>query len=228
MGRRVGSVLLVGALAFVLYLPSVRHGFIGVDDPVYVTGNRHVLQGLTLEGLLWSFTATEGGNWHPLTWWSHMLAVDLFGTWAGGHHLLNAVLHACASAALFWIVSGLTGALLPSLAVASLFAVHPLHVESVAWVSERKDVLMALLWMLTLAVWTGYVRRPRPRTFLAAFALFLLGLTGQADGGHPAAGALSAGFLAARPAAPGAGPASRPAVSGEGSFSSSRQPRSPS
>ena len=179
MGRRVGSVLLVGALAFVLYLPSVRHGFIGVDDPVYVTGNRHVLQGLTVEGLLWSFTATEGGNWHPLTWWSHMLAVDLFGTWAGGHHLMNAVLHACASAALLWTVSGLTGALLPSLAVASLFAVHPLHVESVAWVSERKDVLMALLWMLTLAVWTGYVRRPRPRTFLAAFALFLLGLTAK-------------------------------------------------
>lgn len=175
-GKRVGFGLLLGALALALYMPSARHGFIGVDDPVYVTGNRHVLQGFTLEGLRWSLTATEGGSWHPLTWWSHMLAVNLFGTWAGGHHLLNAFLHAGSAAVLFWVVSGLTGALLPSLAVAALFAVHPLHVESVAWISERKDVLMAFLWLLSLAVWTGYARRPRLRTFLAAFALFLLSL----------------------------------------------------
>jgi len=176
VGRRLGFGLLVGALAFALYLPSIRYSFLSADDPIYVTGNSHVQQGFTSEGLRWSLTTTEGGSWHPLTWWSHMLAVQLFGMWAGGHHLLNALLHACAAAVLFWAVSGLTGSLLPSLAVASLFAVHPLHVESVAWISERKDVLVALFWMLTLVAWTGYVRRPRPRTFLAAFALFVLSL----------------------------------------------------
>jgi Tfp pilus assembly protein PilF len=175
-GRRVGLAALVWALALALYLPSVRHGFIGYDDPLYVSENRHVLQGFTREGLRWSLTATEGGNWHPLTWWSHMLAVELFGTWAGGHHLVNALLHASSAAALFLAVTGLTGALLPSLAVALLFAVHPLHVESVAWVSERKDVLEALLWMLALMAWIAFARRRRWRSYGLALLLFVLAL----------------------------------------------------
>jgi Flp pilus assembly protein TadD len=175
-GPRIGPGLLVGVMAFALYLPAVRHGFIVYDDPLYVTENRHVLAGLTLEGLRWSLTATEGGNWHPLTWWSHMLAVDIFGTWAGGHHLVNALLHAAAAAALFRVLAGLTGAPLPSLAVAGLFAVHPLHVESVAWVSERKDALSALLWILTLGAWVKYLRRPGRGNYLSALGLFALGL----------------------------------------------------
>jgi Tfp pilus assembly protein PilF len=175
-GRRVGLAALVWMLALALYLPTLRHGFIGFDDPLYVTDNPHVLQGISLEGLRWSATATTGGNWHPLTWWSHMLAVELFGTWAGGHHLVNALLHAGSAAALFLVVSGLTGALLPSLTVAALFAVHPLHVESVAWVSERKDVLGALLWMFALLAWTAFARRRRWRSYGAALLFFVLAL----------------------------------------------------
>ena len=177
--RRLGCGALAGVLAFALYLPSIRHGFIVYDDPLYVTDNRHVLQGFTLEGVRWSFTAIEGGNWHPLTWWSHMLAVAIFGTWAGGHHLLNALLHAGAAAALFWVISGMTGTILPSLAVALLFAVHPLHVESVAWVAERKDVVVGLFWMLTLGAWTAYLRRQRPGRYFAALGLYGLCLMGK-------------------------------------------------
>jgi hypothetical protein len=164
--RRVGFGLLLGALAFALYLPSVRYGFIGVDDPVYVTGNRHVLQGITLEGLRWSLTATEGGSWHPLTWWSHMLAVHLFGTWGGGHHLLNAFLHAC-SAAVLWGFR-LTGA---AAEVGRLSSRSTLPSRSRGSRSAR-----TCWWRLAAHPVPGCTRGGPVPTFLAAFALFVLSL----------------------------------------------------
>jgi tetratricopeptide (TPR) repeat protein len=170
--RRPAALVAAGlvALTVAVYLPVRRHAFIGYDDIPYVTGNPMVQQGPTAESLRWAFTAFTWGNWHPLTWVSHMVDVRLFGSWAGGHHLTSLALHAANAALLFLALRRMTGALWPSAAAAALFAVHPLRVESVAWVAERKDVLSALFWMLALLAWAGYVRRPRPARYLAVAA----------------------------------------------------------
>jgi Flp pilus assembly protein TadD len=167
---------LVAVTTLAAFAPVSRHEFLPYDDHVYVTANSHVLDGLTADGLRWSLTATDGGSWHPLTWWSHMLDVQLFGTWAGGHHLTSVAIHAGAAALLFLALSGMTGAVWASLAAALLFALHPLHVESVAWVSERKDVLAGLFWMAAMTAYLAYVRRPGRGRLLAVVGLFALGL----------------------------------------------------
>jgi len=127
-----------------VYWPVTDHGFINLDDPDYVTDNRHVRSGLTRENLIWAISATHSGNWHPLTWMSHMLDVEIFGLNPGGHHLTNLLFHLVNSLLLFSVFRKMTGGLWQSAAVASLFACHPLHVESVAWVAERKDLLSTL------------------------------------------------------------------------------------
>ncbi len=151
-------------------------GFVNFDDPRYVFQNPHVQRGLTFEGVAWAFTAFHAGNWHPLTWLSHMLDVELFGLDPGRHHLVNAVLHGAATLLLFGFLRGATGRTWPSALAAALFAVHPLHVESVAWISERKDVLGAIFWILATWAYIGYVRRPGVGRSAAVAAAFVLGL----------------------------------------------------
>jgi tetratricopeptide (TPR) repeat protein len=164
------------AAAVVVYLPVRHHEFVNFDDPQYVVDNRPVQAGLTWPGLSWAFTARHAGNWHPLTWLSHMLDVQLYGLDPGAHHVTSVLLHVASTVLLFGLLHGMTGAMLRSGFVAALFAVHPLHVESVAWVAERKDVLSGLFFVLTLRAYAAYVRRPQPRRYGLVLALFALGL----------------------------------------------------
>jgi Flp pilus assembly protein TadD len=147
-----------------------------LDDELYVTANRQVQKGLTRESVAWAFTATHAANWHPLTWLSHMLDVELFGLRPGPHHLHSLLLHILNTLLLFLLLRRLTGALWRSALVAALFALHPLHVESVAWIAERKDVLSTLFWLLALAAWAAYARAPKVGPYGLALALFALGL----------------------------------------------------
>jgi hypothetical protein len=163
-------------LTFVVFAPVVTHKFIFLDDRNYLLDNPQVRQGFTLSSVAWAFTAFHEANWHPLTWLSHMLDVELFGMDPRGHHLMSLLHHGAAAAALLLVLNRMTGLLGSSLAVALFFAIHPLRVESVAWAAERKDVLSALLWMLTLAAYLRYARRPGGRRYLALVAVFALGL----------------------------------------------------
>lgn len=163
-------------LTLVAFAGVWRNGFVGWDDPQYVTENPHVLAGLTWSGIAWAFTGIEGANWHPITWLSHMLDVSLFGPNAGMHHAVNLVLHVLNALLLFGLLHRMTGVLGRSAFVAALFAVHPLHVESVAWAAERKDVLSTLFWMLTMLAYVAYAERPGWRRYLLVVAAFALGL----------------------------------------------------
>lgn len=151
-------------------------GFIKFDDPAYVTVNPHVLQGLTLAGLKWAFTGVHGDNWHPVTSLSHLLDVQIFGLSAGMHHLVNLALHVANVLLLFAVLRCMTGTLWRSGLVAVLFAIHPLRVESVVWISERKDVLSGFFWMLSLLAYHWYARQPALRPYLTTLGLFALGL----------------------------------------------------
>jgi hypothetical protein len=161
MRRRfyIGLFLIVATLA--VYWQVQEHDFTYFfDDNEYVTNNVHVQAGLTRESIVWAFTTTDEANWHPLTWLSHMLDYQLYGLDPSGHHLTNVLLHLANTLLLFLVLRGMTGALWRSGLVAALFALHPLHVESVAWVAERKDVLSTFFWMLTLWGYGRYVQRP--------------------------------------------------------------------
>lgn len=165
-------------LAVLLVFGQVSwHEFINFDDDLYVYDNPAVASGLSLEGLAWAFTSVSYNYWHPLTWLSHMLDAQLFGGAAGWHHFTNVLLHGLNGVLLFLLLRGLTGALYRSALVAALFALHPLRVESVAWVSERKDLLSGLFWLLTIWAYARYARAPfsRRRYGLVA-AVFALGL----------------------------------------------------
>ena len=156
---------------------QVRHfDFINFDDPEYVGGNIHVRAGVTWSGVKWAFTSTGAANWFPLTWLSHMAAYQLFGLASGWHHLVNVLIHALASLLLFAAFRRMTGALWRSAVVAFLFALHPLHVESVAWVAERKDVLCAFFWFLTLWCYARYVERPTLARYIPVLLAFCGGL----------------------------------------------------
>jgi len=175
------GLLVLATLA--VYWPVRTYDFIALDDPIYVRDNPAVQGGLSLHGVCWAFGAGYAGNWHPLTWLSHMLDADLFGPGAAGPHLVNLLLHAVSAAVLFLALRALTGALWRSALVAALFALHPLHVESVAWISERKDVLSGLCWMLTLWAYGGYAQSQsvraigdRARCYGLALGCFALGL----------------------------------------------------
>ena len=182
----------LAVLTLALYLPALRCGFVEYDDQVYVTDNAQVQAGLTWRGCLWAF-GFHAGNWHPLAWLSHMMDAQLFGARAWGHHLTSVLLHTATTLLLFAVLKRMTGFVWRSAAVAALFAWHPLHVESVAWVAERKDVLCAFFWMLTLLAYahfaerskahppspsSGATRSPKSKVFYAAtllaFALALM------------------------------------------------------
>ena len=175
--RRAGAAALALALATVAaFLPVLSNSFIVYDDPIYITGNSHVLTGLTGENIAWAFTTFHAANWHPLTWLSHLADAELFGAAPLGHHLVGLGLHALNAVLLFLVLRAATGAFWRSWLVAALFALHPLRVESVAWAAERKDLLSASLGFLTIGAWVRYARCPRTGRYLAVLALFALGL----------------------------------------------------
>ncbi len=162
----------------VVFGQTLQHGFVNFDDKAYVSENPMVYGGLTARGIAWAFTHSHGSNWHPLSSMSHMLDCELYGLekpW--GHHLTSVVLHAATAILLFLVLLRMTGGLWPSAFVAVVFAIHPLRAESVAWISERKDVLSGLFFMLTLWAYVGYVRKPFSRLrYLGVAAFFALGL----------------------------------------------------
>jgi tetratricopeptide (TPR) repeat protein len=160
-------------VTLVLYLPACQHGFVEYDDQQYVTDNPRVQAGLTWNGLVWAF-GFHAGNWHPLAWLSHMLDCQLYGASAGGHHLTNILLHVASTLLLFSVLHRMTNAMWRSAMVAALFAWHPLHVESVAWVAERKDVLCACFWMLTLWLYVRYAARPSVARYFSVLGSFIL------------------------------------------------------
>jgi len=166
----------LACLSFLPYAQVAGHDFIILDDGAYLQENWRVRGGLTWEGVKWAATAFHSANWHPLTWISHMIDVDLFGMAPGPHHLVNAVLHSCNTVLLFLLFRFMTGALWRSAAAAALFAVHPLHVESVAWASERKDVLSALFFLLALGAYARYVRSGGIVRYLGVVLAFTLAL----------------------------------------------------
>ncbi len=176
----ISVVLAVGTLA--LYWPALRHGFIGLDDNQYVTANPIVQAGLTWTGVKWAFTNTIASNWFPLTWFSYMIDCRFYGLNPAGHHLTSVLFHIANGLLLFAWLNRVTGATWRSALVAAFFAWHPLRVESVAWVAERKDVLSAFFWLLALLAYTRYaelfkVQNPKSKVFyLLALLLFACGL----------------------------------------------------
>lgn len=164
------------ALTLFLYWPIRSHDFVNYDDPDYVTENPIVQRGLTGEGILWAFKSGQSFNWHPITWISHMLDCELFGINPGRHHFINVIFHALNTFLLFLILRRMTSAIWKSAMVAALFAWHPLHVESVAWVCERKDVLSTFFWMLTMWTYVRYVEKPNLARYLLVIFPFAFGL----------------------------------------------------
>ena len=163
MRREVIICLGLAAITLAVFWPVSGHDFINLDDPDYVTQNPAVQAGLSGPGLRWAFEASHANNWHPLTWLSHMLDCRLFGLKPGAHHLTNLGLHIATTLLLFLALNQMTGAPWRSACVAALFGWHPLHVESVAWVAERKDVLSTLFFMLTLWAYARYARKSEGR-----------------------------------------------------------------
>lgn len=169
----------LAALALTAYFPVRHFDFLQFDDADYVTENRAVLAGITSAGVRWAFSLTSpyAGNWHPLTWLSHMLDVQLFGPDPGWHHLSSIFWHVLSTLALFFLLVRMTSHVGPSVFVAALFAVHPLRVESVAWIAERKDVLSTFWLFMTMAAYVAFVARRTPLRYglvVAAFALALM------------------------------------------------------
>lgn len=158
------SLLICGLLTLItlaVYWPVSSFDFVNYDDPIYAAGNPHVQAGLTADAIAWGFTNIEAEFWQPLTWWSHMLDCQLYGPRAGGHHVTNLLLHIANTLVLFFAIRALTGSSWRSGFVAALFAIHPLHVESVAWVSERKDVLSTFFGLLSLLAYAAYAETRR-------------------------------------------------------------------
>ena len=164
----------LAAGTFAAYEPIRKNTFVNYDDHAYITKNANVTGGITLHSVVWSFTKYYAGNWHPLTWLSHILDCQLFGLNPIGHHLVSLLLHIVNALLIFWIFNSVTGAIWPSAFVAAVFAMHPLQVESVAWAAERKTVLSGLFWFLTIAVYIWYTKRPGIGRYLLLFGMYAL------------------------------------------------------
>jgi protein O-mannosyl-transferase len=177
-GRRpyLAVALAIALVTLIAYCPVFRNGFIDLDDPNYITSNPEIPKGLTAETFRWAWTTTRHAYWHPLTWLSLLADVSMFGYCAWGMHLTNLVLHIATSVGLFLVLARMTEELWPSAATAALFAVHPMHVESVAWAAERKDVLSTLFLVLTIASYAAAARRPSFGRHVLTSVLFTLGL----------------------------------------------------
>jgi tetratricopeptide (TPR) repeat protein len=175
----VFSCLVLAVATLAVYGQGARHSFLNYDDQYYVTQNAHVQTGLSWQTLTWALTATEADNWHPLTWLSHALDCQLYGLNPSGHHLTNVLFHVLNVVILFLLLQWATGAMERSMLVAALFALHPLSVESVAWVAERKNVLSTLFFLLALGAYGWYARSPNLKRYAALAALFVLGLAAK-------------------------------------------------
>ncbi|MFZ2633431.1 MAG: tetratricopeptide repeat protein [Desulfosalsimonadaceae bacterium] len=178
--QHVVVCLLLIAATLIVYRNVRTYEFISFDDNLYVLKNPHVQQGLTLDSLLWAFNLSKDAEnqsyWHPLTWISHMMDCRLFGLNAGKHHLVNLIIHIINVLLLFMVFHQMTGAIWKSAFVAALFAVHPLNVDSVAWIAERKNLLSTMFWLLTMMAWVRYARRPSLYRYLVVFAGMTAGL----------------------------------------------------
>jgi protein O-mannosyl-transferase len=175
--HQVLLICVILVLLIVAAFEPLRHNdFIDYDDQTYILLNHHILSGITYESLTWALTSGYAGNWHPLTWLSHMIDIELFGLNAAGHHIHNLVLHIASVVLLFLILRAMTGTLWRSAFVAIIFGIHPLRVESVAWTAERKDVLCTFFWMLTTAAYIGYARRGGVFRYLLVASCLCLGL----------------------------------------------------
>src|SRR6478735_8653546 len=164
------------AVTWAVFGQTIRYHFVNFDDDLYVYNTPAIQSGLTLKGIAAAFISPHAHNWHPLTTISHMLDCQLYGLNAGGHHATNVILHTIAVLLLFWVLQQMTGEAWKSALVAALFAVHPLHVESVAWVSERKDILSTFFWLLTLLVYVRYARSRNWTMYCLALIFFSFGL----------------------------------------------------
>lgn len=171
--------LLLAACTFAVYFPVLSHPFVNYDDPDYVTANPHVQQGLTRATLEWAASSVEHSNWHPVTWLSHALDCELFGLAPAGHHFSSLLLHAINAALLFLFLASVTAKTGRSLFVAALFALHPINVESVAWIAERKTVLSMFFLLLTLAAYAWYVSRPTAGRYISVVVPYALGLAAK-------------------------------------------------
>ena len=169
-------ILIIIAMVLYIYWPVQDYGFIYFDDDVYVTQNIHLQSGITTDGLRWAFTTTYFGLWNPLTWLSLMLDYRIFGLNAGGYHWTNVILHILNAVLLFFLLRILTGTVWRSAFVAALFAVHPINVESVAWIAERKNVLSTFFWMTTMLCYVWYAKRPGWKRYVPVLISFAMGL----------------------------------------------------
>ncbi len=173
------SIIVIGILIILImgvYWPVQHYGFIYFDDDVYITRNSHVQSGITMDGLCWAFSTKYFGLWNPITWLSFMFDYQLYGFNAGGYHWTNVILHIFNAILLFFLFRNMTGALWRSAFVAALFAIHPINVESVVWISERKNVLSTFFWMTTMLCYLWYVRQPEWKRYLPVLVSFALGL----------------------------------------------------
>jgi regulator of sirC expression with transglutaminase-like and TPR domain len=168
--------LVLTVITFAVFWQVNQYDFISFDDNVYVTQNSHIQSGITLDGFLWAFSTRYADLWNPLVWLSFMFDYQLHGLNAGGYHLTNLILHVMSALLLFWLFNRMTGAIWRSAFVAALFALHPLHVESVAWIAERKDTLSAFFWMLTLCLYVHYTEKPVIRKYLPVLLCFACAL----------------------------------------------------
>ena len=171
-----GVCIFLALLTWIVFGQTLWHDFVNYDDPRYVYQNTRITSGLNIAGIAWAFTHIHSENWHPLTTLTHMLDCSLYGLKAGGHHFANVLLHTVAAVLLFLLLQQMTGALWRSAFVAAVFAIHPLHVESVAWVAERKDVLSGVFFMLTLLAYVHYARAPSNWRYVIVVFVFALGL----------------------------------------------------
>jgi protein O-mannosyl-transferase len=161
---------------FIAYGPVRKNGFVDFDDGAYIRKNYNVNEGITPQSIIWAFTKYYSGNWHPITWLSHMLDCDIYGLNPLGHHITNIVIHIANSVLLLLVLRKMTGSIWPSAFIAGVFALHPLHVESVAWAAERKDVLSGLFWMLTILAYAYYVEKPNSKKYMLVLFAFVMGL----------------------------------------------------
>jgi tetratricopeptide (TPR) repeat protein len=168
--------LFLAAAVLAVYLPVRKYDFVRFDDDKYVTKNRNIQSGITEQSIHWAFTSSHASNWHPLTWISHMLDYQVFGLNAGAHHLVNVLLHIVNTLLLFIVFTRMTKALWASAFIAAVFGLHPLHIESVAWVAERKDVLSTFFWLLTMLTYFYYTEKPDTKRCLLTLLLFAAGL----------------------------------------------------
>src|SRR6266436_516214 len=171
-----GVCICLALLTWAVFGQTLRHDFVNYDDPRYVYQNTRITNGLNIAGIVWAFTHIHAENWHPLTTITHMLDCQLYGLRAGGHHSTNVLLHTIGVILLFIVLRQMTGAFWQSAFVAAVFAIHPLRVESVGWIAERKDVLSGVFFMLTLLAYVYYVRVPSVRRYLVVVFVLACGL----------------------------------------------------